>query len=108
MKTAIRVTAAFFIPMYAYFIILQFNDIDAWLWIVAYGIVMAASIATALGMVFQKTMKALAALYFLWTLMLLLQVQGEWFAGEIEREVAGLAICIATFVWYSLLPKRTG
>lgn len=93
---------------FGWFVVLQLNDIDAWLWVVAYGM---ACLAHVIGL-FRRSHGLLyvlsiisIGLYGAWSLGLLTQTTGRWWDGEIEREVGGLAITAIAFFILSLLSR---
>jgi hypothetical protein len=90
-----KVTCACLAVMFCLFLSVQFNDVDAGIWILAYGaaaIVCLASILRSLATIIRRLSLILALGYGLWALMLAFQTSGHWWDGEIEREVGGLVI----------------
>jgi peptidoglycan/LPS O-acetylase OafA/YrhL len=88
------------------FTIVQFNDVDAAIWIVAYGACALLSVLRATGRTPRIGATACALVYGIWAVVLFTQTRGQWWDGEIEREVGGLAIAA---LWCAILAtqKRT-
>lgn len=101
-----RIFAALCLMMYAYFISVQFNDLDAWVWIVGYGLVWLASLAVLLGVRAPWVFRLGAVPYVAWGIVVWMQTSGRWFDGELEREAAGLGICAVTLLTYSFARRR--
>jgi len=88
--------------VFAGFTAVQFNDIDASIWIAAYGAVIFLSIFRATGRDPRYIALLCASMYAVWALVLLGQTNGQWWDGEMERETGGLTIgclwCLAIFM----------
>lgn len=87
--------------MFIWFITLQFNDIDAALWVIGYGL--AAVFSGSVAFDFRpRQLQTLITTYsvcvLMWIMWLLPSVQGLWWDGEIEREVGGLTIVLTSQV----------
>lgn len=89
MKVLSWVMAVIFIGFTA----VQFNDIDALIWVAAYGSVTFLSVFRAIGRDSRYLALVCATIYAAWALVLLSQTNGQWWDGEIERETGGLTIC---------------
>lgn len=96
--------------LFGWFVTLQLNDVDAALWIVAYGM---ACVSHLLGLIqrlhrFLHVLSLISiGLYGSWSLVLLTQTTGRWWDGEIEREVGGLVITAIAYMLLSLLSRTT-
>lgn len=101
-----RLFAALCIPVFLSFVVVQFNDVDAWSWIMAYGIIVVISVAVLLGRYHPWWYRILAIPYAIWGIATLMQTSGQWFDGEVEREAAGLGICVVTLLLFSLARQR--
>jgi hypothetical protein len=101
-----RLFAALCIPAYIYFILVQTNDVDAWTWIVAYGLVLLACWGVITARFNAWWYRIVAIPYAIWGIAALMQTQGQWFDGEVEREAAGLGICVVTLVVLSFARRR--
>lgn len=85
--------------MYIWFITLQFNDVDAALWVIGYGIAALFSSAIAFDVrprLLQSMMTIYGVLVLFWIMWLLPSIQGVWWEGEVEREVGGLTIVLTS------------
>jgi hypothetical protein len=85
--------------MYIWFITLQFNDVDAALWVIGYGIAALFSSAIAFDIrprLLQSMMTIYSVLVLFWIMWLLPSIQGVWWEGEVEREVGGLTIVLTS------------
>lgn len=93
----IRLGYAVLTGLYIWFVSLQFNDVDAPLWIVGYGIAAVFSSAIAFD-IRPRALRIPIAIYCLlllvWILTLLPEIHGMWWDGEVEREVGGLSIVL--------------
>ena len=90
-----RIISASMCVMFCWFASLQFNDVDAWIWITTYGLVAALSAAAIVPSTRPRLRipaRTLATTCAVWGLYLLGQTTGKWWDGEIEREVGGLFI----------------
>lgn len=87
--------------VFCLFVSLQFNDVDAPLWIGAYGlaaITCAACVVQSLRRFARRASLALAISCGLWAVVLAGQTSGRWWDGEIEREVGGLVITVLAMI----------
>lgn len=109
MMSVLRFLCVLMSSILAWFVTLQFNDVDASIWIAAYG---AASVLTA-GCLWPRLRKVLptaariaSVVYGAWGLWLFGQTSGQWWDGEIEREVGGLWITTLWMLCLSFISKR--
>lgn len=87
--------------IFCLFVSVQFNDVDAGIWIMAYGLaalVCLGSMIRSVTRIIRSLSLLLSLGYGLWALMLSLQTSGHWWDGEIEREVGGLVITALSMV----------
>lgn len=85
--------------MFIWFITLQFNDVDAALWVIGYGLAAAFSGAIASDIRprhLQSLITIYSALVLIWIMLLLPSIRGLWWDGEVEREVGGLTIVLTS------------
>ena len=101
-----RLFAALCIPLFASFVIVQFNDVDAWSWVMTYGMVIIAAAGVLTGLFRPWWYRIVAIPYAIWGIACLMQTNGQWFDGEVERESAGLGICVVTLVVLSFAQQR--
>ncbi len=87
------------------FVAVQFNDVDVWIWVTAYGAVAALSGLAAWGRPLRRAASAATLIYTAWAVVLFLQTTGQWWDGEIEREVGGLTIAA---VWSLVIAATRG
>lgn len=85
------------------FTVVQFNDVDALIWIAAYGACALLSVLRATGRVPRIGATACALVFTIWAVVLFGQTSGRWWDGEIEREVGGLAI---SAIWCVILAAQ--
>ncbi len=81
--------------MFCLFLSVQFNDVDAGIWITAYGLaalVCLAGMRQSLTSIVRRITLPLTLGYAFWAAMLAFKTNGRWWDGEIEREVGGLLI----------------
>lgn len=87
--------------MFIWFITLQFNDVDAPLWVIGYGLAALFSGFIAFDTrprQLQILITTYSACLLIWIMWLLPSIQGLWWDGEIEREVGGLTIVLTSQV----------
>ncbi len=99
MRSLLRYVFAVLTGMFIWFITLQFNDIDAALWVTGYGI--AAVFSAFIAFDFRpRQLQVLITIYsvclLIWIMWLLPSIQGLWWEGEVEREVGGLTIVLTS------------
>lgn len=86
---------------FVWFTSLQFNDPDAPLWIAGYGIAAVISLLVAFD-VRVKHLQLVTVVYCfllgMWMLTLIPEIQGYWWAGEVERELGGLGITLISML----------
>jgi|GEM_PF-527311 len=93
--SALRLVYAALACMFLWFASLQFNDIDAALWIVAYGVSSMLCLVSAFGIQHRFVGRILvgnSTCLAIWIAFLIPQVTGQFWEGEIERELGGLSI----------------
>ena len=108
MRRISRVAAIVMTGMFSWFVSLQFNDVDAALWIAAYGIAAVLSgcgAVTSLAPYAVVPARVMAFVYLVWALALLTQTHGQWWDGEIEREVGGLLVSALWMIILSFFPR---
>lgn len=109
MKSLLRALLLSLAAMFAWFVTLQFNDVDAWLWVLAYGIaalLCLLSLATQLDRLVSRMSALLFVAYTSWAIALYQQTRGRWWDGEIEREVGGLVITALTMLMLNIFSRR--
>ena len=82
------------------FTVVQLNDVDALIWIAAYAACSLLSILRATGRSPRLGAAACAVIFAVWAIVLFSHTNGQWWEGEIEREVGGLAI---SSLWCAVL-----
>jgi len=95
MSRASSITCISLAVMFCLFLSVQFNDVDAGIWVFAYGLaalVCLACLRQSLRPVVRHVSLLLVIGYSAWAVKLAVQTSGKWWDGEIEREVGGLAI----------------
>lgn len=95
--------------VYCWFVVLQLNDVDALIWVLAYGAVAVISALAALPKGIRLvTLPALVLgiIFALWGIWLFRQTTGRWWDGEVEREVGGLFISALWTTALSILSRR--
>ncbi len=107
--------------LFALFAVVQYNDLDPWLWILMYGYVAVVCGFAALGKWNNYVILAGLAVSLTWGVLLvpefvkwlkmgLPNIAGQMKAEsphiEFTREFLGLAICVATLAWQFWLSKR--
>ncbi len=111
MRRILRAASIIMTGMFSWFVTLQLNDVDAALWIAAYGIAAVISCCGAVTSLARRVTvpaRVMAIIYGLWGLALLRQTRGQWWDGEIEREVGGLFVSAIWMVILSLfLPSMS-
>ena len=108
MRRISRVASIIMTGMFSWFAALQYNDVDAALWIAAYGIAAVLSgcdAVTSRSRFVVVPARLMAAIYGVWGLTLLTQTRGQWWDGEIEREVGGLIVSALWMIILSLFPR---
>lgn len=108
MRRISRVAAIVMTGIFSWFVSLQLNDVDAGLWIAAYGIAAVLSgcgAVTSLARFVVVPARIMATIYGVWGLALLTQTRGQWWDGEIEREVGGLFVSAIWMIILSLFPR---
>lgn len=101
MISLIRYAYALLTGTFIWFITLQFNDVDAALWVIGYGLAAAFSGTIACNIRprhLQSLIAIYSALVLIWIMWLLPSIQGLWWDGEVEREVGGLTIVLTSQV----------
>ncbi len=79
--------------VFVWFMFLQFNDVDAWLWIALYGSMAILCALAAVGRVLRTAAIISGLIQSVWAIAVYLQTTGAWWDGEVEREFGGLVIC---------------
>ncbi|MFM8771636.1 MAG: transmembrane 220 family protein [Candidatus Kapaibacterium sp.] len=95
--------------MFTWFVTLQFNDVDAWVWIIAYGLAALLSLlnmSSKLHRVVGTMSAVLGYPYAFWAIALYQQTSGRWWDGEVEREVGGLAITALAMLILNIFSRR--
>ncbi len=108
MRRISRVASIIMTGMFSWFAALQYNDVDAALWIAAYGIAAVLSgcdVVNSRSRFVAVPARLMAAIYGVWGLTLLTQTRGQWWDGEIEREVGGLIVSALWMIILSLFPR---
>ena len=109
MKNLQRIVSLTLAAMFIWFVTLQFNDVDAWLWVVAYGLaalLCLLNLSPRLVRVVNHTSSLLCAAYASWAIVLYQQTSGHWWDGELEREVGGLTIAALTMLMLNIFSRR--
>ncbi|MBU3678331.1 MAG: hypothetical protein FGM32_01825 [Candidatus Kapabacteria bacterium] len=109
MKNLPRIVSITLAAMFAGFVTLQFNDVDAWLWVLAYGVASVlclCNLSKRLDRVVNRMSALLGFAYALWAIALFRQTSGRWWDGEIEREVGGLAITALAMLMLNYFTRR--
>ncbi|HLP29427.1 MAG TPA: transmembrane 220 family protein [Candidatus Didemnitutus sp.] len=88
------------------FTVVQFNDVDALIWIAAYGACALLSILRATGRAPRLGAMACGVILSVWAIILFPKTTGQWWNGEIEREVGGLAISALWCAVLALSPRN--
>jgi hypothetical protein len=88
--------------VFVWFMILQFNDVDAWVWIALYGSMAILCALAAAGRPQRSASVAAGLIQTVWAVVLFMQTTGAWWDGEVEREVGGLIICA---LWSFMLAR---
>ncbi len=98
-RTLLRLLYSIFAGIFLWFVWLQFNDVDAFLWLTGYGVAVLLCLAIAFN-VCSSHLYSIALCYcaalVLWIVTLVPDLQGLWWEGEVEREVGGLTIVLLT------------
>lgn len=102
---AFRIACGFMIGIFLISCIVQYNDPDPGIWLIAYGL---AAVATALPLAGRHTLLplVLGLAYFGWAMFNMPHVApGTWLQNEEARESGGLMVCaiwmaILTAAWY--------
>ena len=90
-----RIVSIIMAVVFVGFTLVQFNDIDAWWWIGTYTVCAVLSVWAALRPPPRWLTMTLAVAFTAWAIWLVPETTGAWWAGEVEREIGGLAICAA-------------
>lgn len=98
--TVLRWLSVVFAGLFLYSTVVQCNDVDAIVWIAAYGICAIGALMTALGRPPVVLLWLLALTTFIWAIVVFQSTQGRFFDGEEEREFVGLMICA---VWNGIV-----
>ncbi len=109
MKNLPRILSLALAAMFLWFVTLQFNDGDAWLWVLAYGLAATLCllvISARLHRIVHRTSVLLGIAYASWAIALYRQTSGRWWDGEIEREVGGLAIAALAMLTLNFFSRR--
>ena len=109
MKNLLRIVSLTLAAMFIWFVTLQFNDVDAWLWVVAYGLAALLCLlylSPRLVRLVNRTSLVLCVAYASWAISLYQQTSGRWWDGEIEREVGGLAITALSMLMLNIFSRQ--
>ena len=109
MKYLQRIVSITLATLFTWFVTLQFNDIDAWIWVLAYGIAALLCLLNLWARLYRLVKPASALLfvsYALWAIALYQQTSGHWWDGEIEREVGGLVITALAMLMMNYFSRR--
>ncbi|HRK05666.1 MAG TPA: transmembrane 220 family protein [Chlorobiota bacterium] len=91
--TVLRWLSVVFAGLFLYSTIVQFNDVDAIVWILLYGVNTIGAVMTALRRPPITILWVIAQITFVWSVVVLQSTNGRFFEGEEEREFVGLMIC---------------
>lgn len=108
---AFRVLYALLSLVFLWFASLQLNDIDAAIWIIAYVISALLCAVFALGInhrIVPHLLVYFSTCIACWIVLLIPQVNGQFWDGEVERELGGLSITFSVnIVEYFLIRKMS-
>lgn len=93
----VRLVYSILAGCFIWFASLQFNDVDAPLWIAVYASAALSSLGLALGVrhhIITRITWVFIACLVLWLVTLIPNLEGAWWDGEVEREFGGLTIVL--------------
>lgn len=108
MKNLQRIISLALAAMFTWFVTLQFNDVDSWLWVLAYGLAATLSLLSVFIRVHsfvRRSSVLLGVAYASWAIVLYKQTSGRWWDGEIEREVGGLAVTALAMLFLNIFSR---
>lgn len=108
MKNLQRIVSLALAAMFTWFVTLQFNDVDSWLWVLAYGlaaVLCLMSVFFRLHSIVHRVSVLLCIGYASWAIVLYQQTSGRWWDGEIEREVGGLAVTALAMLFLNIFSR---